>query len=231
MKDSGFTPLENDPSLAVALRRPIRVRGLMIRESSLTGFTIIEVAVMLAIITAISAIVLVSFTGLHEGAAINRSAREMALGIRRAQNMSFAIAQVDTQAGPVIPPAIGVRVAVGSPIYFLFADIVQDNKYSDTVQNNRVDAKVNNGEATFEGGVTVGSLTAYDALMVPHSVSVAHVMFLAPEATVLLTDGAGDSLGDVLEIGLVSASGAARARVVVRTSGQVSIQRSPAQTP
>ena len=88
---------------------------------------------------------------------------------------------------------------------------------------------MNNGEATFEGGVTVGSLTAYDALMVPHSVSVAHVMFLAPEATVLLTDGAGDSLGDVLEIGLVSASGAARARVVVRTSGQVSIQRSPAQ--
>lgn len=193
-----------------------------------SGFTIIEVAVMLAIITAISAIVLISFTGLHESAAINRGARELALGIRRAQNMSFAIAQVDTQAGPVIPPAIGVRVAVDSPIYFLFADIVQDNRYSDAVENNRADAKISNSESAFEGRITVESLTAYDALMVPRSVPVAHVMFLAPEATVLLTDASGNSVGDVLEIGLVSSSGATHARVVVRTSGQVSIQRSPA---
>lgn len=195
------------------------------RKNGAQGFTIIEIAVMLAIITTISSIVLVSFTGLHEGAAVNRAAREMALAIRRAQNMSFAVTRVDTAAGPKIPPAVGVRVSAGSPIYFIFADIVQDSKYSDIVVNGVVDAKVINGDAAMEGGVKVSSLTVYDALETARTVPLAHIMFLAPEATVMLSDGAGASLGDLLKIGLVSASGGAHSNVLVRTSGQISIKR------
>ena len=189
-----------------------------------SGFTIIEMAVVLAIITFISAAVLVSFTGLHEGAAVNRSARELALAIRRAQNMSFAVTRVDTATGPRIPPAVGVRFTVGSPIYFIFADMVRDNMYADTVLDNAVDAKVSNAEGIFEGGIKVASLLYYDSLGGAHVVPVAHVIFVAPEATVVLTDAAGNSLGDILEIGLASASGNAKRTVVVRTSGQVSIK-------
>ncbi len=179
---------------------------------------------MLGIITAISAMVLVSFTGLHEGAAVNRAARELALAIRRAQNMSFAVTRVDTAAGPKIPPAVGVRVDAGSPIYFIFADIAQDNRYSAGVQNGAVDAKVVNGETTMDRGITVSSLTAFDSLMQPRGVPAAHIVFLAPEAAAVLSDAGGVLQGDVLEIELASASGAARKKVVVRTSGQISIK-------
>lgn len=189
-----------------------------------SGFTIVEIAVMLGIITAISAIVLVSFTGLHEGAAVNRAARELALAIRRAQNMSFAVTRVDTAAGPKIPPAVGVRASAGSPIYFIFADMVRDNKYGDTVQDGVVDAKVVNGEAAMERGIKVVSIAARDSLGAAYAVPVAHIMFLAPEATVALSDAAGASLGEVLEIEVGSASGAAKKKITVRTSGQVSVR-------
>lgn len=188
------------------------------------GFTIVEIVVMLAIITAVSAITLVSFSGLHEGAALNRGARELGLAIRRAQNMSFAITRIDTQTGPVIPPAVGVRLSAGSPNYFLFADIVEDYRYSTELGAGLVDAKVTGTDVAFEGGVKVGSLTAYDDLGSPHTASLAHVLFIAPEAVVMFTDADGNSLGEVLEIRLVSGSGQLQKTIVVRTSGQVSIK-------
>ena len=195
-----------------------------IQNTNTKGFTIIEIVVMLMIMTAVSAVVLVSFTGLHEGAALNRAARELAFAIRRAQNMSFAVTQIGTQAGPVIPPAVGVRLVSGSPNYFLFADIAQDNKYSEEVVGGLIDAKVSSGEQTFEGGIKVGSLTAYDDLGIPHVTPVAHIIFIAPEAAVVLADTDGNSLGEVVEISLVSASGQLKKTIVVRTSGQVSIK-------
>ena len=121
-------------------------------------------------------------------------------------------------------PAVGVRLATGSPIYFSFADIVQDNKYSEVVVGGSVDAKINPGDQTFDGGIKVASLTYYDALVIGHTVPIANVVFVAPEATVVLTDATGISLGDTLEITLVSGSGQVSKRVTVRTSGQVSIK-------
>ena len=103
--------------------------------------------------------------------------------------------------------------------------MVQDSKYSEVAQSGLVDAKISDGQAIFEGGIAVSSLTYYDALGTPYTTNFAHVMFLAPEATVILTDVNGNSLGDILEIGLISGSGGVRAKVLVRTSGQVSIQR------
>ena len=190
------------------------------------GFTIVEMAVVMMIITTISAIVLVSFTGLHEAAAVNRGARELGFAVRRAQNMSLAVTQIDTQGGPKIPPAVGVHLQIGSPTYFLFADMAQDNKYSTDpdAATGLVDTTVSNTETTFDGGITISSLTSYDALGSPHSQNVAHVMFLAPEAIVVLSDQDGNSIGDKLEIGLAPASGQAKKMVVVLTSGQVSIK-------
>ena len=46
----GFTPLENAPRLAAWRVSPIRVRGLMLRASSLTGFTLVEVLIAVSII-------------------------------------------------------------------------------------------------------------------------------------------------------------------------------------
>lgn len=179
---------------------------------------------MMMIITIISAVVLVSFTGLHEGAAINRSAREMALALRRGQNMSLAVTQIDTNAGPRIPPAVGVRFDAGSSRYFLFADLTPDNSYRPDVVADTGDAKLVGGETTMEGGVSVRSLTVYDTFGTPRTVAAAHVLFLAPEASAVISDAAGASLGDTIRIELASGSGQLTKRITVRTSGQVSIR-------
>lgn len=51
---SGFTPLENAPRQAAGAPPPIRARGLVPRVSSLTGFTLMEVIMVIGIVTALA---------------------------------------------------------------------------------------------------------------------------------------------------------------------------------
>lgn len=179
------------------------------------GYTMIEVVVMLAIVTAISTVVLISFTGLNEGGAVNRSARELALAIRRAQNMSLAVTQVQTSSGPRIPPAVGLKLDRSNPTsYFTFADLVLDNKYV-----SAGDAQIGVDE-TFPRGTRINLLTGPTGS--PHTI--VYIMFAAPEAVVTLSDINGASIGDKAEIEIVSASGLYKKRITVRTSGQVGIK-------
>ena len=197
------------------------------RDGKLRGFTIVEMVVVMAVITAISAVVLVNFGGLREGAALTRSARELALSIRRAQNMSLAVTRVDTLVNgelvPAIPPAVGLRLEQDRQSYFLFADMVQDNKYDAELIPDVDDALISD-DVLFEQGVRIKALTYRDALEQPRSISVAHVVFVAPEAAVSLTDGDGSSLGDLLEIELALPSGRLVKKIEMRMNGQVSIK-------
>lgn len=178
-----------------------------------SGFTMIEVVVMLSIITIISTVVLVSFTGLSESGAVNRSVRELALALRRAQNMSLAVAQVETSSGSRIPPAVGVRLDLTNPsAYFVFADLLFDKKYTAD------DAKIGSNE-NFPPGIRLSSLTGPSGT----SYALIHVIFAAPEAVTTLTDVDGASIGDRVDIEITSPSGQKK-KVVVRTSGQVSIK-------
>jgi len=183
----------------------------------------VEVVVMMAIIVTISGMVLVSFTGLHEGTALNRAARELALAIRKVQNTSLAVTQVDTRAGPKIPPAVGIRLTQGTRVFILFADLTRDNKYDPSVPSEDPDARIGD-EQIFEGGVKVKSLAAIDVLGNPQIAAGAHIIFAAPEAAVFIADQDGIALGDTLKIELASASGRVTKTVTVRTSGQVSIR-------
>lgn len=187
------------------------------------GFTMVEVVVMMTIITIISAVVLVGFTGLHEGAALNRSARELALALRRAQNMSLAVTQIDTLAGPRIPPAVGMRFAEGAETYFSFADFNRDNQYGDERADDERDARIA-GDAVFEGGIRIRSLAYYDAFGQTRRVPIMHIVFAAPEAAMTITDEDGVSLGDRAEVELVSRSGQLKKIIGARTSGQISIK-------
>ena len=188
-----------------------------------TGFTLVEVVITMMIMVTISGIVLVSFTGLHEGTAVNRSARELALALRQAQNMSLAVAEVDTRAGPKIPGAVGVRVGVGLPIYFLFADLTRDNKYDPGSILTEPDTKIGS-DRVFEGGARVSALTYSDDLGQTRSLLIAQLMFLVPDASILMTDQDGNQIGDTLHIEIASGSGALKKNVTIRTSGQISIQ-------
>lgn len=179
------------------------------------GFTTIEIVVILAIISVISTLVLVSFTGLNEGGAVNRSARELALALRRAQNMSLAVTQVPTSAGLRNAPAVGLKLDRNNPnSYFLFADLLQDGKYSAAD-----DAKIGADEV-FPRGIKINLITGGSGVSFP----VAHIIFAAPEATVTLSDGSGTTIGNVIEVEIITASGLQKKTVTARTSGQISIR-------
>ena len=179
------------------------------------GFTLIEAVVMLGVITAISSVVLVSFTGLSEGGALNRSARDLALSLRQAQNMALAITQVSTSLGPKIPPATGIKLVQNSTSYFTFADLNLDNKY--TGENE--DAKIGSDQ-NFVRGIKVKSLTDDTG----NARSIAYIIFAAPEAAVALSDVNGTKVGNQLTIELTSGSGNTTKKIIIGTSGQISIK-------
>lgn len=183
-------------------------------KTASAGFTMIEAVVALAMVMALSAAVMFSFSGLTSSAAISRSSRELGLSIRRAQNMSLAVTRIDTSSGPLIPAAVGVRLDTANPSsYLLFADLVRDNRY-----NPADDAQIG-PSISFERGVTVSQITGQGG-----GESVAHVMFAAPEAAVALTDSSGASIGDRITIELVTPQGTLTKEITVRTSGQISIK-------
>lgn len=206
----GYTPT---PERALTIHRANRGAGLV------WGYTMVEMVVILSIVTAVSSVVLFSFTGLSEGAALNRSARELALAIRQAQNMSLAVTQISVGSPPVaqIPPAVGIRLNTGEPnIYFLFADLPNvDNKYSGESE------KIPGTQITFERRVKINRILDESGTSKP----LVHIIFAAPEATEIITDSAGSAtLGEKVDIELVSPSGTLKRTITVRISGQVNIK-------
>ena len=179
----------------------------------------VEVVVMLMIITAVSATVLVGFGSTRESASLNRSSRELALAIRRAQNMSLAVTQIDTSAGPKIPAAVGLYLERGRETYFLFADLARDNKYDAS------DVKImGNQDLAFERGVRIKSLVYYDDAGRRQTLPIAHIIFAAPEAEMKLSDINGAPLGELMEVELGTLSGQLSKTITVRISGQIGIK-------
>lgn len=177
----------------------------------------VEIVVMMAIIVTISGMALVSFGGLHEGVAVNRSVRELGLAIRKIQNVSLSITHVDTGAGPKIPKAVGMQLMQGASGYTLFLDQDFNKKYDPG--SNPPDVKLADGDQVFVGHVTVSSL-AVDGV----SAGVVYVIFTTPYADMVISDQNGALLGDTLKVTLTGPSGQISKKVTVRTSGQVSIQ-------
>lgn len=180
------------------------------------GFTVIETIVVVSIITVISTLVLISFTGLNQGGAINRSARDFALAIRSAQNMALSVAQVCVGGPPCIyqtPAAIGIQITAGQSSYTTFADLSPLNNKYDSASGEKIKTEI------LQSGVVIQSMT--DQNNTP--VSPAHIIFTAPEAAVTLTDGNGNSIGNLLNINLVPSTGKPTRVLTIRTSGQISI--------
>lgn len=188
------------------------------------GFTMVEIVVMLAILTAVSSIVLVSFSGISQSGAGNRALRELALDIRRTQNMSLAVTKIAVGESPPInqiPPAVGVQITKNSANYMIFGDLpdptsqLQDFKYTDPSE------KIGPSRA-LQGSVRAQRFLTENGQELP--ATAIHILFSAPEADMLITDQSGASLGDFVAIELTSASGQNTKQIRVRTSGQISIR-------
>lgn len=176
----------------------------------------IEIVVMMAIITAISAIVLFKFTALNDSALLNRSTHELALSIRRAQNMALAI----TVGGAgQVAAAYGVRLsqaASDADRYIIFGDVFNDFKW-DAGTDDTID-----GTQFFSRGIRVKEITGC-AISCPERVN---IMFRAPESEMEFYNDSDGTLivDDTLNIVLTTSAGDLTRKIIVKTSGQVSIQ-------
>ena len=182
------------------------------------GFTTIEIVVVMAIMTAVSGMVMFNFGGLNEGASLNRSARDLALNIRKAQNFSLTVRQL-LVGSPVptstLPPAVGLELTVGQAYYLLYADLgtpIGDYKYNGLAE--KIDPNLD-----LDKNTRIVSLTTPT-----NSYAKANIIFTAPEASVVLTDLTGSSIGNFLTITLQTPNTGQTRTVTIRTSGQISIK-------
>lgn len=192
------------------------------------GFSITEAVIIMAIITTISAVVLINFGGLNQGVALNRAAREMASNFRRAQNMALAVSYVNVGGSIQVPPAVGINFrsapAPGLASYRMFADL-DPNGALPPPRNNYFNElpppseKIGN-DILFERGIRIQDIAVFPGGSTPPEVN---ILFIAPEAVVTITNNGGAPIGEWVEITLVSPNGQTK-KVVVRNSGQIGVR-------
>lgn len=176
----------------------------------------VEIVVMLAILVAISVIILTGFPGFNEQGALFRAAQEIALSLRHAQNIAFAVAEVSLENGSRVTPfRIGIHFDLAAPSeYFLFVDQNQDNIYT-----SGTDGVIQGSRVAIPRGVTVTELKNESN----QTHSEANVVFTAPEAETVITN-ASMSIGALLQVKITAPNSSLSKTIGIRTSGQVSIQ-------
>lgn len=123
-KKNGFTPLE--------------VFGKNKKDRPLTGFTLLEVLMVIAIIIVFSTLTVVSFNTVREQLALKRAAHQMVQDLRRAQEMAMSSAEFKETENCYSP----LPTAKG---YGIYLDIPTSNKsyklYADTAADTGLDCE------------------------------------------------------------------------------------------
>lgn len=183
-----------------------------------TGFTMVEVVILLGIFVLIAGIVLASFPRLSQRIGLQHSTQQLALALRRAQNMAFAVRQVSTPSGRVIPPAYGVFVARATPTSFvIFADLRGTGGTSDGLYRPAEDVAVETVQ--LDRGITFGELVS-DLGGANQRQEVVNISFSVPEARMAIAN-ASLPVGESVELFLVGRVANYTKSVTVRTSGQI----------
>lgn len=183
------------------------------------GFTMVEIVVMLGILTLISIILLTGFPNFNENAVLARMQHEMALSIRRIQNIALSVANVEvTRPDGTKAHVTGLRTglyvtASANTQYLSFVDSNSDGKY-----RAADDARI--GDVTMlQRGIKVKRLLDENGI----SIGEATLLFEAPDAALTIVDANGASIGSLLTIEFESPNLGLTRSVSVRTSGQVSL--------
>lgn len=177
------------------------------------GFTMVEIVVMLAIVVIISAIVLANFPSVSGSINVQKTAQRFALALREAQNRALSVRVVQGPLGPVVPPAVGVNVAIASPTtYIVFADM-NSNKIYDAASDIIIE------RLSLEK--TVSILDIQDEAS--GSQSVVNIVFSVPEAMATIYNVSG-SIGESALIRFRTDAGNVIRSVRVRTSGQIATE-------
>jgi type II secretory pathway pseudopilin PulG len=189
-------------------------------EKSVLGFTLLEVLTVVAIVIALSGLVVFNLSNFRESSALQRSADEFGFAVRRAQNMAIYVKAVKIGNGNsvAIPRAVGIRVttstadADGNGIadnaeYFFFADQNSNRRYDGV--NERIQLRT-----TLPSNITITSVGATPS---------AHIIFYTPEATLKTSDAVGNLITN-LNIDVVFTASSGRTLTAgIRSGGRVDI--------
>lgn len=117
MKNKGFTPFRNLKKQNIS-EKSMRVKFL-------TGFTLIELMVVVSIISLLSVIIFANYRSGERQLALQRSAYQLAQDLRRVQGMAMATREFEGE----VPPRYGIEFTKDQDSYILFTDINDNGKY------------------------------------------------------------------------------------------------------
>lgn len=209
-------------------------------EMKRRAFTLIEVVIVSGIIVALTSVVFANFPQFGRTLALRRETNKLALILRKSQAHALAVREFNSTyaddpfcaAPPVRFPPYGISLSMtvggagdarDNNTYIIFGDANCTNLYTVTLADGS-----NEQVEVFDmaNGIIIQSLTGYGIpCLAGCSLSDANIVYQRPAPTVILS-GNGSTLAnlDRIEIILGVANSSLSERIIVRTTGQVSIE-------
>jgi len=191
------------------------------------GFTLIEVVVVIGVMAIISSLMLANFPRFNKQISVEREASKLALSLRKAQSYALAVREFNPAfnddpfcvSPPVKFPGYGIFFKISDPArYFNYGDVNCDKYYGDPMIEEAVEI------INIEGNVKFFKIKGYDAVICSGGCDLDElsILYIRPGPTIVIK-GNGISY-NFIEIYLRSSDGAVSKKVVVRSTGQVSIE-------
>lgn len=189
---TGFTPLE--------IAHPKGPSGAQARARFLTGFTLIEVIVVVSITAILAGVMLANFRGGEKSRLVAVAAQQVAQNVRLAQNFSTSL----KESGGIVPCGWGIHYLNESG-YVLFADgagCASANPY-----------RYDSSERT--------QTFLFNDARVKFSSSFNDIFFRPPDSVTYINAGSGNNLEERIRVCLVSDCAGNYKEVVIRGTGVV----------
>lgn len=191
------------------------------------GFTLIEVVVVIGVMAIISSLMLANFPRFNKQIGVGKEASKLALSLRKAQSYALAVREFNSafnddpfcENPPVKFPGYGLFFkTLDSAHYFIYGD-VNCSKYYESFSIEETVEIVN-----IENNMKTSTIKGYNAAICSGGCDLAElsILYLRPGPTTLIKGDGADY--NFVEIYLSSADGTVSKKVVVKSTGQVSIE-------
>lgn len=191
------------------------------------GFTLIELVVVVGVMAIVSSLMLANFPRFNKQLAVEREARKLALALRRAQSYALAVREFNPAFNddpfcanpPVRFPGYGVFLGLSdSAHYLIYGDTSCSKYYESSPWEEAVET------ALLDGKIYLFSIKGYDAGACSGGCNLGElsVLYVRPEPAIWIRGDGADY--NYAEIVLSSSDGTVAKKVVVRSTGQVSIE-------